>query len=360
MFTLSELSTKDPADDNIFFTGVVRTPPRRGIHKSTMFGEVYVDDVARLTYFPWQDLHGQIRKGSRVILLPNRNPPPNYRSGRMQGVFWTDNQQQQVPTKHVPYIPRVCEFVVALALADDTEFAPSHPYLYRPTWVGADPSMAFRVADIWLQNQVLPGLDDLVAIDKDIVNPFNMIDMIFHYCVTHKDGRKRIVEVIPVVDADYATPETAPLFTKKRPVYLAENPASPDNYQRSAIFPWGMPTEKEGQNRHDSELVVSKDLNQRMSLLAKLANCKLKKKHEAYKATVLFVVLRDDVHALRPNRKSCPMFVQYLETAHASGAQVLAKRASFDPTTTNCYDDDETIPIEWPAPWEKKSQIIIA
>jgi hypothetical protein len=38
----------------------------------------------------------------------------------------------------------------------------------------------------------------------------------------------------------------------------------------------------------------------------------------------------------------------------------LAKRASFDPTTTNCYDDDETIPIEWPAPWEKKSQIIIA
>jgi hypothetical protein len=313
-----------------------------------MFGEVYVDDVARLTYFPWQDLHGQIRKGTRVILLPNRNPPPNYRSGRMQGVVWSDNQKLKVPTKYIPYIPRVCEFIAALAHADDTEFAPSDPSLYRSTWVGADPTIAFRIADLWLQNQVLPGLDDLVAIDRDIVNPFNMIDMIFHYCVTHKDGRKRIVEVIPVVDADYATPDTAPLFTKKRPVYLAENPIIAE-YHRSAIFPWGIPTEKEGPTSHDAELVVSKDLNQRMSLLARLSDGQLKKKHEVYQATLLFVVLRDDVQALRPNRKSCPKFVQYLEMAHASGAQILAKRVSWDPTTTDCYED-ETIPVEWPAP----------
>lgn len=70
---------------------------------------------------------------------------------------------------------------------------------------------------------------------------------------------------------------------------------------------------------------------------------------QQFDATVLFVVIRHDAKAFRPNIDACPSFTKYLKEAKNSGVQVLAKQViwSEDDDIGKCYEGD-LLDIEWP------------
>jgi DNA-binding sugar fermentation-stimulating protein len=75
----------------------------------------------------------------------------------------------------------------------------------------------------------------------------------------------------------------------------------------------------------------------------------VKSKETKYAATILFVVIRDDAKAFRPNREACPSFARYLKEAQSAGVQLLAKQVCWhvEDNIGKCYEGD-LLDIDWP------------
>lgn len=73
-------------------------------------------------------------------------------------------------------------------------------------------------------------------------------------------------------------------------------------------------------------------------------------------ATILFVVIRGDAVAFRPNGEACPSFARYLKDAEVRGVQILVKRVRWgsgvkdrgedDAQMRECLDDG-WLDVEW-------------
>jgi DNA-binding sugar fermentation-stimulating protein len=185
--------------------------------------------------------------------------------------------------------------------------------------------------ELILQGRLFENVTDI----KREVSRIADMDMRADFVLTEPDGTKRVVEVKTVVDTDYSTHHGLPDRTKC--VFTSDTLP----YKRTALFPWGQSNQK----GPDGEKVVSARAIKHVRELTKLANM------EGYRSTVLFIVIRGDAEAFRPNYEACPSFCKYLKEAEDSGVQILAKRVTWtvtDDQTATCLDD-KTLDIEWPA-----------
>jgi len=69
-----------------------------------------------------------------------------------------------------------------------------------------------------------------------------------------------------------------------------------------------------------------------------------------FDCTVLFVVIRHDAKAFRPNVEACPSFARYIREAHDAGVQVLAKQVVWGegPQTMGKCFEGKLLDISWP------------
>jgi hypothetical protein len=213
--------------------------------------------------------------------------------------------------------------------------------------VGAHPSLGERIAEVWLREGLIEGIPAITKLERQVTRPGGA-DMRSDFCVHHADHSRRIVEIKTVVDTDYAASHL-PSHNLKCLFTSDQTP-----YQRTAIFPWGSSNQK----GPDGEKVVSQRAIHHVDELAKLADGTLRETDCAtddapwdgtYQATLLFVVIRGDAIAFRPNHDACPSFARHLKDARRRGVQVLAKRVCWgnqEHEYGNCYDDS-MLPIQW-------------
>jgi hypothetical protein len=115
-------------------------------------------------------------------------------------------------------------------------------------------------------------------------------------------------------------------------------------YKRTAIFPWG----NSNQKGPDGEKVVSARAIKHVQELTQISQGKLHNGQQ-YDATVLFIIIRNDAKAFRPNHEACPSFRKYLQQAQQAGVQILAKQVRWGEGDAigKCMDGP-LLDIEWP------------
>ena len=209
---------------------------------------------------------------------------------------------------------------------------------YEPSWVGAHPSLGERIAEELVGRNLLGKQFPLVESFKREVRNVGGSNMRADFLIQHQDPKlpPRILEVKTVVDTDYsikAKPD------REKCVFTSDK----EPYVRTAIFPWGQSNQK----GPDGEKVVSARAIKHVQELTKL----VKSKKLNFDATVLFVVIRDDAKAFRPNFEARPSFTKYLKEAEKAGLQILAKQVCWGDKEGNniggCYEGD-LLEIEWP------------
>lgn len=226
-----------------------------------------------------------------------------------------------------------CEFITQLVRVDESHLC-SETYP-GATWVGAHPSLGEAIAKELIERNALPGMD-IQSSQSQVSQPFPNMRPDF-LLTLHNTQRPRIVEVKTVVDTDYSS--HVPLPDRDKCVYTSDS----QPYQRLAIFPWGQGKQK----GPDNEPVVSARAIKHVQELTKLVE------GGAYDATILFIVIRNDAQAFRPNHEACPSFAKYLKLAQDKGVQLLAKRVRWDKEEgddgiARCYDD-KWLDIVWPS-----------
>jgi DNA-binding sugar fermentation-stimulating protein len=241
--------------------------------------------------------------------------------------------------------------------------------------VGAHPALGERIAELWLRNNRIADLSHpspIADVQRQVSFPLEGSDggttFRADFVVTHANGTRRVVEVKTVVDTDYAasalpatecTTSTNAKKKKQKKQCIFASTQVP--YVRTAIFPWGNSNQK-GPN---GEAVVSARAIRHVQELTKMAKNSAPSCHSRNEpsppdvvtaATLLFVVVRGDAEAFRPNAEACPSFARYLKEAHDAGVQVLAKRVWWETgggaeeeNNVLCLDDDKILPIEWPS-----------
>jgi DNA-binding sugar fermentation-stimulating protein len=347
LFSLHDGGGSDGDDDenDLVVATLVSRPSKR--NKSPYVADVYVPCLQReaICHVPNLDMGGKCRPGVQLLMKRARD-----NKGRIVGPDATS------PKFGTPK----CEFILQLMYVDESAFGGNNiktssssktaACLYPPVWVGAHPSLGERIAKVWIERNLLPqlaGPSSPVSQVQSQVSVPEAPGRRFDFMITHRDGTKRIVEVKTVVDCDYsaAAPPPADLIKCR---YVS----SADNYERTAIFPWGTRKQKGGTDGKTP--VVSSRAIHHVSELSRLVS------EHKYQATLLFVVVRDDAARFRPNQEACPEFVTALRRAHTAGVTIVAKRARFGTRTAttlsdtssirnpeNCYSDID-LPIEWP------------
>jgi DNA-binding sugar fermentation-stimulating protein len=346
LFSLDDGGSDGDENDLVAATLVSR-PSKR--NKSPYVADVHVPSLEReaICHVPNLDMGGKCRPGVQLLMRRARDG-----KGRRVG---PDAKSPKFGT------PK-CEFILQLLYVDESAFGcdtikgsnSKALSMYPPVWVGAHPSLGERIAKVWIERNLLPQLaaaSSPVSQVQSQVSVPEAPNRRFDFMITHKDGTRRIVEVKTVVDCDYsaAAPPPADLIKCR---YVS----SADDYERTAIFPWGTRKQKGGTDGKTP--VVSSRAIHHVSELSRLV------REHKYQATLLFVVVRDDATRFRPNQEACPEFVTALRRAHTAGVTIVAKRARFGTrtaTTTpsddtnaltirnpeNCYSDID-LPIEWP------------
>ena len=283
----------------------------------------YVADICLLpskreaiAHVPNLDMGGKCAPGVTLLCKPARD-----RKGQLVG---PDAVSPKFGT------PK-CEYIGQLLHVDESSLD-TPKVSYKPTWVGAHPSLGERIAhELLLQGRLCPNA---TSIQRE-VNRVAGLDMRADFVVTEQDGTQRVIEVKTVVDTDYSTHATLPNRTKC--VFTS----SELPYTRTALFPWG----QSKQVGPDGERVVSARAIKHVRELTRLV-----KTEKEYKATVLFIVIRGDAQAFRPNYESCPSFCRYLKEAEQAGVQILAKRVRWDVenhTVAQCLED-KVLDTLWP------------
>lgn len=302
----------DP-DDTVEATLIGRPSQR---NKSPYVGDILVDsNRTAIAHLPNLEMGGKCVPGVTLLVKHAR-----------------DRKGNKVPATAVnpKYNTPKCEFIAQVLLNDDSNI---HP-MYQPTWIGAHPSLGETIGEIWLREQLL--YDDIVDVQTQVNNPCGIPNIRSDFMVTHADGTKRIVEVKTVVDTDFCA-TAAPQAGPKRPVFVSDKLP----YVRTGIFPWGNSKQK----GPDGEAVVSTRAIHHVRELTKIATGEYTNDGERCQATLLFVVIRGDAQAFRPNANACPSFAKYLKIASDSGVQILARNVRWD--RHQCFDGIN-LPIDWP------------
>jgi DNA-binding sugar fermentation-stimulating protein len=333
-----------------------------------------------LCHVPSLDLGGKCVPGSRLLVRPARDK----------------NGRKVLATAVSPkYGTPKCEYIAQLLYVDESVYetertttttgnnnstnaaaaaAATTPttmgLLYPPTWIGAHPNLGERIAEIWLRQNLIPGIPPALQVETQVRNPSGTTDMRCDFLLTlapdSNNGRqnKCLVEVKTVVDTDYSALAPPPPASLQCRFITTPTPTSSTTrpYTRTAIFPWG----KSKQKGPDGEKVVSARAIKHVRTLTQIVQKELPvvitndsadaaaaaaadadADNVNYTAVILFVVIRGDAQAFRPNYDACPSFGHYLKQARNAGVQVLAKRVSWD-EYGNCYHDNNgMLPIEW-------------
>ena len=277
-----------------------------------------------------------------------------------------------------------CEYIAQLLRVDETHLTTStsnsdSSVQYEPVWVGAHPSLGEKIAEQLIgQNLLGDDFPEVESFQREVRNPAGL-DLRADFVVKHTDPtkRRRIVEVKTVVDTDYS-PDAIPSLqppsssspdgkTKKSkaPKKMCVFTSSRVPYRRTGIFPWG----NSNQKGPDGEPVVStraiKHVRELTRVVVEQPHLKNKKDktvpkkkedHDndndtAFDSTILFVVIRGDAKAFRPNIDACPSFARYLREASEAGVTILAKQVVWGEESDNqlgqCYEGP-LLEIEWP------------
>lgn len=288
-------------------------------NRSPYVGDVWVENEQReaIVHLPNLDMGGKCVPGAKICMKPARD-----RKGNLIG-------KDAVSPK---YGTPKCEFIAQLLRVDESALG-----YQPPVWVGAHPSLGEQVAEALVGRNLLgPDFPTVESFKREVPN-VGGTDMRADFLVHHKDPNlpPRVVEVKTVVDTDYAasaipTNRTKCVFTNDRTPYV-----------RTAIFPWGSCNQK----GPDGEAVVSARAIKHVRELTRI----IKDDSKNYSATVLFVVIRHDAKAFKPNIDACPSFAKYLKEARDAGVQILAKQVIWgegDDIGT-CYEG-ELLEIIWP------------
>jgi len=291
-----------------------------------------------LVHVPSLDMGGKCVRGAAMLMKPARDA----KTGQLVG-------PNAVSSK---YGTPKCQYIAQLLWCDEGKYDSVGPGVYEPTWIGAHPALGERIAERCIERNLLGDAVPPVASYEREVRNVAGANSRSDFVLRFRDPalRPRIVEVKTVVDTDYQKgfvpagtkcvffPPPPPPKNKKNNNGEASQP-----YRRTAIFPWGSGKQK----GPDNEPVVSSRAINQVRELTKL----VQSPNQEYDATILFVVVRNDAAAFRPNSEACPSFCKYLKEARDAGVQVLAKQVLWgdgaDGKIGRCYDGP-MLDIEWP------------
>jgi len=297
--------------------GELRKRPSKR-NRSPYVGDVWLESEQRevIVHLPNLDMGGKCVAGAKLVLKPARD-----RKGNLVG-------KDAVSPK---YGTPKCEFIAQLLRYDESDLG------YEPAWVGAHPSLGEKIAEQLVGRNLLGEAFPKVKSFKREVRNVGGTDMRADFLIEHEDSSlpPRILEVKTVVDTDYSS-QSIPDRTKC--VFTSDE----EPYRRTAIFPWG----NSNQKGPDGEAVVSSRAIKHVRELTRMVLDDSKK----FDCTVLFVVIRHDAKAFRPNVDACPSFARYIREANDAGVQVLAKQVVWGEETQNigkCFEG-KLLDISWP------------
>lgn len=287
-------------------------------NRSPYVADVLLENENRevIVHVPNLDMGGKCVPGAKLLMKPARD-----RKGNLVGRNATSPK----------YGTPKCEFIAQLLHVDESLLG------YEPAWVGAHPSLGEKVAEQLVGHNLLGATFPAVRSFEREVRNVGGTDMRADFLIQHEDAElpPRILEVKTVVDTDYsvnATPDRVKcVFTSDK-----------EDYIRTAIFPWGQSNQK-GPN---GEKVVSARAIKHVNELTRASN----DKNQNFDATVLFVIVRGDAKAFRPNYEACPTFARCLKEAECKGVQILAIQVFWvvEGNTARCYQGD-LLDIDWSA-----------
>ena len=281
-------------------------------------GDVWLESEQReaIVHLPNLDMGGKCVPGAKLLLKPARD-----RKGNLVG-------KDAVSPK---YGTPKCEFIAQLLRYDESDLG------YEPAWVGAHPSLGEKIAEQLVGRNLLgPNFPRVKSFKREVRN-VGGTDMRADFLIEHEDSTlpPRILEVKTVVDTDYS-PQSVPERTKC--VFMSDEVP----YRRTAIFPWG----NSNQKGPDGEAVVSARAIKHVRELTRM----VLDDDINFDCTVLFVVIRHDAKAFRPNVDACPSFAKYVREAKDAGVQILAKQVAWGEEVENvgkCYEG-KLLDISWP------------
>ncbi|VEU37588.1 unnamed protein product [Pseudo-nitzschia multistriata] len=293
-----------------------KRPSRR--NRSPYVGDVWLEDEQReaIVHLPNLDMGGKCVPGAKLLLKPARD-----KKGNLVG-------KDAVNPK---YGTPKCEFIAQLLRYDESDLG------YEPAWVGAHPSLGEKIAEELVGRNLLgPEFPKVKSYKREVRN-VGGTDMRADFLVEHEDSSlpPRILEVKTVVDTDYSK---AAIPDRSKCIFTSDE----EPYRRTAIFPWGSSKQK----GPDGEAVVSARAIKHVRELTRMISDETKD----FDCTVLFVVIRHDAKAFRPNIDACPSFARYIREAKDAGVQVLAKQVIWGEETEElgkCYEG-KLLDIVWP------------
>lgn len=299
--------------------GELRCRPSKR-NRSPYVADVFIESENReaIVHVPNLDMGGKSVPGVNMLLKPARD-----KKGNLVG-------KDAVSPK---YGTPKCEFIAQLLRVDESSLG------YDPIWVGAHPSLGERIAEQLVERNLLGSEFPRVKSFQREVRNIAGTNMRADFVIQHEDTKlkPRILEVKTVVDTDYAASKV-PAGLKC--VFTSDKVP----YSRTALFPWGQSNQK----GPDGEKVVSA---RAIKHVQELTNIAQGKEHEGrqFDATILFIVIRHDAKAFRPNHEACPAFSRYLKEAKEAGVQVLAKQVRWGENEDigKCFEG-ELLQIAWP------------
>ena len=299
--------------------GELRCRPSKR-NRSPYVADVFIESENReaIVHVPNLDMGGKSVPGVKMLLKPARD-----RKGNLVG-------KDAVSPK---YGTPKCEFIAQLLRVDESSLG------YEPIWVGAHPNLGERIAEQLVERNLLGSEFPKVKSFQREVRNIAGTNMRADFVIQHEDTKlkPRILEVKTVVDTDYAASKVP---TGLKCVFTSDDIP----YSRTAIFPWGQSNQK----GPDGEKVVSA---RAIKHVQELTNIAQGKQHEGqqFDATILFIVIRHDAKAFRPNHEACPSFSRYLKEAKDAGVQVLAKQVRWGENEDigRCFEG-ELLQIAWP------------
>lgn len=294
----------------------LRRPSRR--NRSPYVADVSIVDPATsnsgreaIAHAPAMDLGGKYFEGVPMILRLARD-----RKGNLVG-------PNAVSKKYGT--PR-CELITQLVRCEEAENAK-----LGGTWIGAHPSIGEKVVHFMLQNDMIKEVPDIVKVEREVRNICGA-NMRTDFVVTSRSGRRTVVEVKTVVDTDYdsslrdSVDEKCDNARGSHAKKKGSNKSkcvfygSTKPYQRCAIFPWGRARQK----GPEGEVVVSARAIKHVRELSEIARGRLRAPNdERLDAAIIFVVVRSDAVAFRPNADACPSFARFLREAKVAGVKII-------------------------------------
>ncbi|KAL7492537.1 hypothetical protein ACHAWT_001608 [Skeletonema menzelii] len=161
--------------------------------------------------------------------------------------------------------------------------------------------------------------DDKISMKQQVTIGDSRVD--FQLTLSDKQAsHKVIVEVKNVVCADYKAGTEPGIRNDNHCVVVAPTASVEEEYQRSALFPWGRLGQK-----YDGKPVVSERAIKHLLNLRDLQN-----EDEDVTTIVMFVVNRNDCESMRACGERCPVFHDVLKEVVQAGVKAVGVRVRWE------------------------------